>query len=94
MNLDYDIVTKRLYLHYDMKLVTLSIDRNKKSDNTTSSIHTAIHPATVSTVSDRNNTSSYHRSEHTGRFLHTFTGRQAIHCTKLCNIHHNQTAGT
>ena len=29
MNPDYDIVSKRLHLYYDMKLVTFSIDRNK-----------------------------------------------------------------
>ena len=28
-NPDYDIVVKRLYLYYDMKLVTCSIDRNR-----------------------------------------------------------------
>ena len=28
-NLDYDLVIKRLYLSYDMKLVTFGIDRDK-----------------------------------------------------------------
>ena len=28
-NPDYDIVTKRLHLYYDMKLVTFSIDRKR-----------------------------------------------------------------
>ena len=28
-NPDYDIVIKRLHLHYDMKLVTFGIDRNR-----------------------------------------------------------------
>ena len=37
-----------------MKLVTFGIDRNKKSDATISSIHTAIYPATTRSVSDRN----------------------------------------
>ena len=43
MNPDYDLVIKRLHLYYDMKLVTFGIDRNKKFDNTISSIHRAIH---------------------------------------------------
>ena len=29
MNPDYDIVIKRLHLHYGMKLVTLGIDRDR-----------------------------------------------------------------
>ena len=29
MNSDYDLVIKRLYLYYDMKLVTFSIDKDK-----------------------------------------------------------------
>ena len=28
-NPDYDIVTKRLHLYYDMKLITFGIDRNQ-----------------------------------------------------------------
>ena len=82
MNPVYDIVINRLHLYYDMKLVTFGIDRGK-TINTISSIHPAIHTATASTVSDRNSINSYHRSEHTGRFLHAFTGRQAILCTNL-----------
>ena len=41
-----------------------------ESDNTISSIHTAIHKAAMCTVSNRNSTSSYHRSEYTGRYMH------------------------
>ena len=81
MNPDYDIVKKLLHLYYDVKLVTFDIDRNKKIDNTIPSIHTAIHTANTSTVSDKNITSSYHRPEHRGRFLHTLAARQAMHCT-------------
>ena len=46
-NPDYDLVIKRLHLYYDMKLVTFGIDKDKMSDSTISSIHTAIHTATV-----------------------------------------------
>ena len=47
---DYNIVIKRLYLYYDMKLVTLGID--KKPDNPVPNIHTAIYTATTCTLSD------------------------------------------
>ena len=77
---DYDIVIKWLHLYCDMKLETFGIDRDKK---TISIVHTDIHTAPTCTVSDRNSTSSHHRSEHTGRFIHTLTGGQTIHCTKL-----------
>ena len=36
-NSDYDIVIKRLYLYYDMKLITFGIDRDQKFNNTISS---------------------------------------------------------
>ena len=74
MNPDYDIIIKRLHLYYDMKIVTFGIDRDKNLYNTISSIHTAIHMPATSTVSDRNSTSYYHRSEYTDRFLHASTG--------------------
>ena len=82
MNADNDIVIKRLNLYYDKKLVTFGIDRD---ENLIIQFPVFIQPYTAasSTVSDRNSTSSYHRSKHTGRFLHTSTGGQTIHWTKL-----------
>ena len=62
MNPDYDLVIKRLHLYNDMRLVTFGI-AGKKSNNSISSIHTAIHTAGISTVSDRNSSNSYHRPE-------------------------------
>ena len=78
-NPDYDIVIKRLHLYYDMKLVTFE---RQKSFSSTSSFHSAIH-TTAYTVSIRNSTSSDYRPEHTGRLLHTLTGRQTIHSSEL-----------
>ena len=48
--------------------------QGQKSDYTISSVHTAMHIAAANTVSDRDSTSCYHISEHTGRFLYTSTG--------------------
>ena len=50
-NTDYDLVIKRLHLYYDMKLAKFSVDRDRKSYNTISSLHTAIHTTTANTVS-------------------------------------------
>ena len=72
-NLNYDLVIKRLYLYYDMKLVIFGIDKDKKPDNTISSIHTAIHKTTTNIISDRDSASSNHRSKHASTFLHTPT---------------------
>ena len=72
-NPDYDLVLKRLHLYYHMKLVTFRIDKDRKSNNTISSICTIIHTATANTISNGDCTSSGHRSEHTSRFLHVST---------------------
>ena len=93
-NPDYDIVLKRLHLYYNMKLVTFGIDRDR---NLIIQFSVFIQPYTQQPlVLCQIETVPFPiiRSEHKGRFLHTFTGRQAIHCTKLWNIYHNQMAGT
>ena len=62
INPGYYLVIKRLYLYYDMKLVTFGIDKDKKPDNTISTIHTAIHTTTANIISNRDGASSNHRS--------------------------------
>ena len=63
-NPDYDFVIKRLYSYYDMKLVSFGIDRGYKSDNTMSSIYTAIHTAATNIILNRNCANSKYRSKH------------------------------
>ena len=94
INPDYDLVIKRLHLYYDIKVVTFGIDNDRNHNSTISSIHTAIYMATTDIISDRDSTSSNHRSKDTTAILHTFAGRKTIHCTKFRNIHWNKTAGT
>ena len=42
-NQDYEIVLNRLYLYYDMKLVTFGIDYQKEPNNSVSHICPTIH---------------------------------------------------
>ena len=91
-NPDYDLVIKRLY--YDMKLVTCGIDNDKKSDNTISCIHTAIHTTATNIIPNRNWSSSNHRSKYISTLFHISAGWQTIHCTKFRNLHCNKTVGT
>ena len=51
-NKDYDLVLTRLYLYYDMKLVTFGIDEEQKSDCAIPSICTAIYPEKIGYVSN------------------------------------------
>ena len=73
-NPDYNIVIKRLHLYYDINLVTLGINEERNLSSI-SSFHTAIHTTATYTVSNRHGTSSNHRSQLTGIFLHSFAGR-------------------
>ena len=61
INPDYDIVIKGLYLYYDMKLVTLGIDRDGNLIIQLPVFHSTIYPTATDIVSDRNSTSSHHR---------------------------------
>ena len=60
-NKDYDLVLTRLYLYYDMKLVTYWNRQQKESDSAIPSFHSAIHPEKIDYVSNRNCTSPYFR---------------------------------
>ena len=71
-NPNCDLVIDRLHLYYDMQFVTFSIDKDKKSYNTISSIHTTIHTTTTDTVSIRKSTRSHHTPEQTCTILHAF----------------------
>ena len=51
-NKDYDLVLTRLYLYYDMKLVTFRIDSQRNFDSSIPSFHSAVYPEKVSYVSD------------------------------------------
>ena len=42
-NKNYDLVLNRLYLYYDMKLVTLGIDQDKKLNNSIPSVGNTLH---------------------------------------------------
>ena len=50
---DYDIVIKWFHLYYDMKLVTLGIDKDKNLIISGSSFHSTIHTTTTYAVSIR-----------------------------------------
>ena len=62
-NPDYDLVIDRLYLYYDMQLVTFSI-KKKQESYTITSIHTTVHTTATDTISIRNTTSFHHRSKY------------------------------
>ena len=49
-NKDYDLVLTRLYLYYDVKLVTFGIDRQRGFDCTISCICAALHPEKIDYV--------------------------------------------
>ena len=51
-NKDYDLVLTRLYLYYDMKLVTFGNRQPKESDSPILSFHSAIYPEKIIYVSD------------------------------------------
>ena len=75
MNSDYDLVIKRLHLCYDMKLVTFGIDNDKNLIVQFPVYHTAIYTTPTDIISDRDSTSSDHRSKYTSTILNTSTGR-------------------
>ena len=50
-NKNYGLVIKGMYKYYDMKLVMFGIDRDRKFNNTISSICAAINSKTVDTIS-------------------------------------------
>ena len=72
-NPDYDLVIDRLHLYYDMTLVTFGIDKERNLLIQFFSISSAIYTTTSNVISNRNCTSSSHRSEHIGTLLHTHT---------------------
>ena len=57
-NRDYDLVIKRLYLYYDMKLVTFGIDDQRNLIIQFPGICPATHPATFDIISNGNSSSS------------------------------------
>ena len=59
-NKDYDILIKRLYLYYDMKLVTFGIDDKRNLIVPIPSICTSTQPTTFNTISIINSSSTYH----------------------------------
>ena len=54
----YDLVIKRLYLYYDMKLVTVGIDDQRKLIIQFPSICSTIHPAAFNIISNGDSSSS------------------------------------
>ena len=62
-NKDYDLVLTRLYLYYDMKLVTFGIDKKRNFNYRIPCICAALYPEKTDYVSDLNSTSSYIGSE-------------------------------
>ena len=63
---DYDLLIERLHLYYHMKLVTFGIDKER---------NTILYTTTSNIISNKNLTSSNHRSKQTGTLLHTPTDR-------------------
>ena len=81
-NPDYNLVIDRLHLYYGMKLVTFSIDIKR---NLIIQFPVFIQPYTQQPLilyQIENCTSFNYRSEHTSKFLHTPTDRQAMYCFK------------
>ena len=62
-NPDYDIVIKRLHLFYDMKLVTFGIDEDRNLIVQFPVFVQLYMQQPADTVSNRNSTSSNHRSK-------------------------------
>ena len=82
-NPDYDIVIKRLHMYYDMKLVTFGIDRNKNLIMQFLVSYSHTHISYLYCIKIETVPVPIIDTEHTCRFLHLFTGRQTIYCTKL-----------
>ena len=51
-NKDYDLILTRLYLYYNMKLVTFGIDSQQEFDCTIPSVCTTLHPEDIDYVSN------------------------------------------
>ena len=49
-NKDYDLVLTRLYLYYDMKLVTFGIDNKGEFDSSIPCIHSTLHSEKIDYV--------------------------------------------
>ena len=60
-NPEYDIVIKRLYLYYNVKLVTFEIDRKKKFHYTVPNFCATLYTTTINIISIRNSSSSNHQ---------------------------------
>ena len=73
-NKDYDILIKRLYLYYDMKLVTFGIDDKEEFDSPIPSICTSTQSTAFNTISIRNSSSTYHRLKQKCTIIHTSKG--------------------
>ena len=73
-NPDYDLVIDRPHLYYNMQLVTFDINKDK-SYNEISHIYPTLHTTATDIISDRNSTSSSHRSKYTGTILHLPTDK-------------------
>ena len=58
-NKDYDLVLTRLYLYYDMKLVTFGNRQPKKFDSSIPCFHSTIHSEKTDHVPNRNCTGPY-----------------------------------
>ena len=68
-NKDYDLVLTRLYLYYDMKLVTFRIDK-KKSDCTIPCVHTTLHPEKIDYVSNQDSPCPNSGQKQTSAVIH------------------------
>ena len=75
-NPDYDIVTKKLHLYYDMKLVIFGIDRDKKL---VIQFPLFIQPYTQQPL-------ILHQIKTVLVLLYALTDKQTLHSSKLCNI--------
>ena len=78
-NPDYTLVFDRLYMYYDMPLVTFGVDRNM---DLVIQFPIFIQPyisGTVASISDRDCSSTNTGYKHRGKFIHSPTSEQTIH---------------
>ena len=76
-NRDYDLVIKRIYLYYDMTLVTLGID-SQRNLSLIPGIFPTIHSAASDIVSNGNSPSFNCRQKQTGSDLHMFKKKETF----------------
>ena len=95
-NKDYDLVLTRLYLYYDMKLVTFGIDnqRNLIVQFPVFGFCSTIHSEKTDHVPNWNSTSPYFGWKWTSTLIHRTENRKTVYCFKWGNVYNIAFLGT